>query len=127
MSSFSNLIVITMVLIIAGCASMPSGPNVMVLPGTGKSFDNFRSDDALCEQYALTQVQGAEDDSEQELQERYDVAYVQCMYAKGQRIPVSGPFSDIVEHNQDVSSGQMPPPPTGMPPPPPPTDEPLAK
>ena len=127
MSSFSNLIVITMVLIIAGCASMPSGPNVMVLPGTGKSFDNFRSDDALCEQYASTQVQGAKDDSEQELQERYDVAYVQCMYAKSQRIPVSGPFSDIVEHNQDVSSGQMPPPPTGMPPPPPPTDEPLAK
>jgi hypothetical protein len=40
-------------LALAGCASTPPGPSVMVLPGTGKSFDQFRSDDFECRQYAL--------------------------------------------------------------------------
>jgi len=37
---------------------MPSGPGVMVLPGTGKSFDQFRADDMECRQFAQNQVGG---------------------------------------------------------------------
>jgi hypothetical protein len=46
-------------LLLAGCVSMPSGPGVMVLPGTGKSFDQFRADDMDCRQFASNQVGGS--------------------------------------------------------------------
>jgi len=45
-------------LALAGCATVPSGPSVMVLPGSTKTFDQFRADDAGCRQYALAQVGG---------------------------------------------------------------------
>ena len=45
-------------LLAAGCASIPDGPSVMALPGTGKSFDRFRADDASCRQYAYQQIGG---------------------------------------------------------------------
>ena len=38
---------------IAGCTTIPSGPSRMALPGSGRSFDQFRADDAVCRQYAL--------------------------------------------------------------------------
>ncbi|WP_090883354.1 hypothetical protein [Nitrosovibrio sp. Nv6] len=44
--------------LLAGCASIPSGPSVMALPGSGKTFDQFREDDAYCKQYANEQVKG---------------------------------------------------------------------
>jgi hypothetical protein len=44
---------------LAGCATVtPSGPGVMVLPGSGKSFDQFRFDDYECRQFASAQVGG---------------------------------------------------------------------
>jgi len=43
-------------LIIVGCATVPSGPSVLVLPAPGKPFDQFRSEDALCQQYARQQI-----------------------------------------------------------------------
>src|SRR5882724_7652160 len=44
----------------AGCASPPpSGPSVMVLPGSTKSFDQFRFDDNDCRQFASSQIGGA--------------------------------------------------------------------
>lgn len=43
-------------LALAACSSMPSGPNVMVLPGKGVSFEQFRADDLLCRQYAASQT-----------------------------------------------------------------------
>src|SRR5207247_1049424 len=46
------------VVVLAGCASVPNSPGVMVLPGTGKSFDQFRVDDAVCRQFAYEQVGG---------------------------------------------------------------------
>ncbi len=46
------------VLLLAGCVSMPSGPAVMVLPGSGKNFDQFRADDMECRQFASSQVGG---------------------------------------------------------------------
>ena len=42
----------------SGCASLPNSPSVMVLPGSGLSFDQFRNDDAICKQYAYFQVSG---------------------------------------------------------------------
>lgn len=45
--------------ILAGCVSMPSGPSVMVLPGSGKSFEQFRADDLDCRQYAHYQLGGS--------------------------------------------------------------------
>jgi hypothetical protein len=39
-------------IVLGGCASMPSGPRVTVLPGTEKSFDEFLESDHVCRQYA---------------------------------------------------------------------------
>ena len=48
--------------LLAGCVTAPTGPSVMALPGNGKSFDQFRFDDANCRQYAQTQVGGSNAD-----------------------------------------------------------------
>jgi hypothetical protein len=120
MSRLSKIFSATAVLAITGCASLPTGPNVMALPGTGVPFDQFRNDDALCEQYANSQVgggTGAASGSEYEMQQRYDVAYVQCMYAKGHR--------DVIPHGTVAPASHIPPPPPGTPPPPPGTTSPV--
>ncbi|SCY28692.1 hypothetical protein SAMN05216420_104114 [Nitrosospira sp. Nl5] len=44
--------------LLASCASIPSGPSVMALPGSGKTFEQFRGDDTYCKQYATEQIQG---------------------------------------------------------------------
>jgi hypothetical protein len=44
--------------LLVSCASIPSGPSVMALPGSGKDFDQFRDDDAYCRLYAHEQVRG---------------------------------------------------------------------
>ena len=173
-------------LLLGGCVSVPSGPGVMVLPGSSKSFDQFRADDMDCRQYASAQVggptpeqaaensavksaavgtligaaagaliggnsqgaaagagagllmgsamgAGAATGSQYTLQQRYDNAYVQCMYAKGHRIPTSGRFENggrrpVTSYTPPPppnappppSAGTIPPPPPGTPPPPPP-------
>lgn len=43
---------------LGACVSIPSGPSVMALPGSGKTFDQFRNDDFYCKQYASEQVSG---------------------------------------------------------------------
>jgi hypothetical protein len=152
------------VLFLAACASVPNGPSAMALPGTGKSFDEFRADDASCRQFAHEQIGGttanqASDDSFAKsavvgtalgtavgaaagggrgagagaatgllvgsmigvdeanassygTQRRYDNAYIQCMYASGHRVPVSG---RVIQQQPVYSS----PPPAAYPPPPP--------
>lgn len=45
-------------LCVGACATVPNGPSVMVLPGTGKSFERFRADDGSCRQYARSSVGG---------------------------------------------------------------------
>lgn len=174
-------------LFLSACTTLPpSGPNVMVLPGTGKSFDQFRDDDIGCRQFAMQQVgitpdnaavdsgvrsaalgtllgavagaafnggrgaavgagaglllggsagAGAASQSAYGAQRRYDNGYTQCMYAKGNRVPVSGrmmsdsasrnSYAPPVSGNYAPSPAQgptrmPPPPPEGMPPPPPP-------
>jgi hypothetical protein len=50
---------LALLVLLAGCASAPpSGPGVLVLPGSGKNFDAFRADDSECRQYASSQVGG---------------------------------------------------------------------
>ena len=45
-------------LLLGGCVSMPSGPSVMALPGSSRSFEQFRGDDFECRQFANNQVGG---------------------------------------------------------------------
>ena len=148
------------VLLLGACTTLPSGPSVMALPGSGKNFDQFRVDDFDCRQYATMQVGGSDANqagsnaglksaavgtaigavagaamgghdgagsgaaaglivgsmagagtAEQTAwgtQRRYDNAYVQCMYAKGHRVPVSGGYSQA---SPAVPQGSPPPPP----------------
>lgn len=128
---------------LSGCASLPTGPSVMVLPAAGKSFEQFQVEDAACRQWAAQQVGGppgapvnqntavgaavgtavgaglgaaigaasghagagaaigagagllggaaaganADQASGWNAQRRYDMAYQQCMYAKGNQLP----------------------------------------
>lgn len=64
MSKRLSALALASVAVLAGCAaSMPSGPSVMVLPGTGKNFDQFRLDDMDCRNYAQAGLGGATSDS----------------------------------------------------------------
>ena len=47
-------------LLLGACSVMPSGPSALVLPGTGKSFEQFRTDDFSCRNYAQSQLSGAQ-------------------------------------------------------------------
>jgi hypothetical protein len=119
MLRLSTIFPVTALLLATGCTTLPTGPDVLVLPGTGRSFEQFSSDDATCESYAGSQVGSQSSGSTEQLQMRYDAAYVQCMYGKGHRVPVSGPFSDVVPHKAVTPDADTPPPPEGAPPPPP--------
>lgn len=132
-------------LLLAGCTTIPTGPSMLVLPGTGRSFDDFRADEMLCRQFAQDQVSGVTANqaavdsgvksatvgalvgaaagaaigggrgagvgagaglllgsaagaesanvSGYAAQRRYDNGYIQCMYARGHRVPVSGNYT----------------------------------
>jgi len=43
-------------LVLSGCATLPSGPSVLVLPGQGKPFERFQVDDMICRQWAGKQI-----------------------------------------------------------------------
>lgn len=130
--------------LLSGCATMPTGPTVMVIPGPEKPFEVFAEEDYICRQWAQQQIGGVSPSetanqnlvtgavigtllgaaagaaigsttgdagtgaaigagagllggtamatnpayaSGWELQRRYDIAYQQCMYAKGNQIP----------------------------------------
>ena len=111
--------------LLAGCATAPTGPGVLVLPGTGKSFDQFRADEQECRQHAQAQTAGGTDGSlagagpagpsSHTLQQRYDFAYTQCMYAKGHKIPMARQDADRYTPRPRAST-PPPPPPAGNPP-----------
>ena len=46
------IIVLMCSLLLSACATVPSGPSVMALPGTGKSFEQFQTDDVVCRDWA---------------------------------------------------------------------------
>ena len=109
--------------LLTACASTPSGPSLMALPGSDKSFDQFRNDDYQCRQVALEQVTtaGTSDNSNRGNQQRYDSGYIQCMYARDHRVPVYRQFtSDPKKSENNKQNISIPPPPSGNPPPPPP-------
>ena len=170
-------------LVVSGCVSIPTGPSVMTLPGSGKSFEQFRNDDFDCRQYADYQVGGHTANSvgannavqnaaigtavgalagaafggsngaavgagtgllfgsavgastagasQYELQRRYDIAYTQCMYSKGNQVPSTGhagaprapahySYTPPPPPPTASNTPPPPPPPAGTPPPPPP-------
>lgn len=84
------LTVLIFVFLLDGCSTMPSGPSVLALPGTGKSFDVFHDDDLACRQFVRNQIPTSQEepDSKEEAQQNYDIVYIQCMYGKGHRVPV---------------------------------------
>jgi hypothetical protein len=177
----ARLLVIAAGVLMAACATIPAGPSVMVLPGNGKSFDQFQGDDTVCRQWADRQVgingqQVAADSTESSavigtalgaavgaavgaaagspgigaaagagagllggtavgasqagasqywVQRRYDNTYMQCMYARGNQIPVargSQPYAAPPSSPPPAAKSPVtpPPPPAGTPPPPPP-------
>ena len=58
MRSTVKILPFSVLLLLGACTTIPSGPSVTVLPGSGKSFEQFRMDDAVCRQYALGQIGG---------------------------------------------------------------------
>ena len=94
-------------MLLVACAS---GPRVMVLPGQGKTLDEFRADDAACRAWADQQPGTMS-------QWRYDTAYVQCMYTKGNQVPVAG---GLQPSYTPPAPANVPRPPAGTPPAPPP-------
>jgi hypothetical protein len=139
-----GLLLSLLMAVLGGCATMPTGPTVMVMPGSGKPFEVFAADDSVCRQWAQQQIGGASPSqtanqnlatgaaigtllgagvgaaigsttgdmgagaaigsgagllygtsmasgpayaAESQLQTRYNIAYQQCMYAKGNQIP----------------------------------------
>lgn len=55
-------LLVSVLLLLGGCASMPSGPSIMALPGTGKDFNDFRASDLQCRRYASQVIGGVTDD-----------------------------------------------------------------
>lgn len=153
---------------LGACATLPSGPGILALPGSKKTFDEFRADDGVCRQFAYEQVGGTTPsqtatnagvggavvgtavgaaagaaiggssgagvgagvglltgtaigagygyDSAYAVQRRYDQAYLQCMYAKGNKVPVSRAY--VQSRQQPASPPPSYPPPPDQPPPP---------
>jgi hypothetical protein len=44
--------------LLVACVTAPVGPSIMALPGTGKSFPQFRNDDYYCREFANVQSGG---------------------------------------------------------------------
>jgi len=112
------------VLAFAGCATVPTGPQVMVLPGSNKNLAQFEADDASCRGWASRQIGASSNDgAAKSMQDRYDVAYVQCMYASGNQVPVPRGTMPVQARNGAITvddlRSSIPPPPAGNPPPPP--------
>ena len=93
----SGIASIGVALLVAGCASAPTGPNVTVLPGDEKNLEEFQGDDTACRQWASQQSGTAPTSGStsngpvwsSSAQRSYDLAYAQCMYTKGNQVPIS--------------------------------------
>lgn len=165
------VLLVSSLFFIGGCTVIPTGPSVMVLPGTGQSIERFRADEAWCRDDAMRQIGGKTAGQAQResavtsaavgtavgalagaaiggdgrgaavgagvgllagssaggdagrrsgvgTQQQYDNAYIQCMYAKGHRVPVAGNVS-YAKPVRATEAG-IPAPPAGKPPAPPP-------
>jgi len=104
--------------LLAGCVSTPTAPSVMVLPGRDKTFEQFQADDASCRGSAAQALQAASNSSIP-AQYRYDMTYMQCMYASGHQVPGSSGRSGYTAPPASIPR-DVPPPPVGAPATPPP-------
>jgi hypothetical protein len=118
-----HLTFIVATFVMSGCVTLPTDPNVIVLPGTGHNLEQFHLDDLDCRGHAS---QIAQDNIEKytinnyAVQNQYDVNYIQCMYAYGHRVPVIGNYAPSQPHSSSITNIIPPPPPSGTPPSPPP-------
>lgn len=164
------VVLVSSLLFLGACTVLPTGPTVMVLPGTGQSIERFRADEAWCKDDAMRQIGGKSAGQAQResavssaavatavgalagaaiggdgrgaavgagvgllagsaaggdagrrsgvgTQQQYDNAYIQCMYAKGHRVPVPGNIS--YARPMRAAEAGIPAPPAGKPPAPP--------
>jgi hypothetical protein len=51
-----NFLLFVLILVLVGCATIPTGPSVMVLPAPGKPFEVFQAEDANCRRWAQNQI-----------------------------------------------------------------------
>jgi hypothetical protein len=104
-----HLLSFVAVVSLAGCATIPTGPSVLVLPGPGKTLEQFQADDTFCRQWAAQQAArtAAGEIYGATMQWQYDMPYQQCMFAKGNRVPVAPALNAL----------PPPPPPSEVPPP----------
>src|SRR5471032_1941915 len=58
MKPLHSLAPLALVMVLVGCVSAPSAPEVTVLPGSSKSYGQFRQDDILCRNSAQNSVSG---------------------------------------------------------------------
>lgn len=56
MKHIRNLGLVFALLAMSGCATIPIGPSVRVMPGPQKTFERFQLDDAICRQWAGQQI-----------------------------------------------------------------------
>jgi hypothetical protein len=105
-----SIIVCCALLVFPGCMTIPNGPSVAVMPAQGKPFDMFVAEDRECRQFAK-QSAGSDASSYTEyyeLQRRYDIAYEQCMYAKGNQLPQSSAYPPRVNYSQPPMQSSAP-------------------
>ncbi len=57
-NSVGRLLAIGSILVLAGCATVPTGPTYSAMPGSRKSIDQFQFDDSSCRQYAVQATGG---------------------------------------------------------------------
>jgi hypothetical protein len=83
---FASSAAVAGMLALGACAAaLPSAPSVIGLPPAGKDLSQFQQEDASCRAYASQQLGGSAGSS-YALQQRYDIAYTQCMYSKGDTV-----------------------------------------
>jgi hypothetical protein len=75
-------------LLLGGCVEYPSQPTVAVMPAPNKPLEVFQGEDLGCRSYAFQQAK-ANNDYQYGAQYRYNVAYMQCMYSRGNQVPGS--------------------------------------
>ncbi|MDA8413870.1 MAG: hypothetical protein M0023_08795 [Desulfobacteraceae bacterium] len=52
MKTMRRFFYVVIAVAVSGCATIPTGPSVRVLPAPGKPFDLFMADDAICRRWA---------------------------------------------------------------------------
>lgn len=54
--SITTVWAVAFLLLLGGCATVPTGPSVRVLPTPGKSFEQFMAEDSVCRRWAEQQL-----------------------------------------------------------------------